>query len=164
MQTKKKSLIAAIVAGIVVAGSASAAFAQAAAPAAAPAAANAPAAAPASTPAAAPANADASSGIAAVYNTRMQGRRTASGERYNAAALTAAHNTLPFGTRVKITGEKNKRSVVARINDRGPTTPGRILDLSSATARQLGMKRPGLMAVKLEVLSQPAARVKAKKG
>jgi rare lipoprotein A len=125
----------------------------------------APATAPAATPA--PAAADkpadaASSGLAAVYTTRLNGRRTASGERYNMNALTAAHMTLPMGTMVKVTGAKNKRSVVVRINDRGPTQAGRVLDLSSAAARKLGMKRPGLMQVSLEVVGQPKAKAARK--
>lgn len=121
-----------------------------------------PAAAPAApaAPAAAPASADAMSGIAAVYGTRFAGRKTASGARYNPNALTAAHNTLPFGTRVKVTGVKSKRSAIVVINDRGPTTAGRIIDLSSAAARKIGMSRPGLRQVTLEVLSQPAAKTR----
>jgi rare lipoprotein A len=120
----------------------------------------APSSAPAAAPMAAPASADAPkvagdhamAGIAAVYNTRLHGRKTASGKPYNKNALTAAHNTLPMGTRVKVTSERTKKSVVVRINDRGPTTPGRMLDLSSAAAANLGMKRPGLMKVQLEIV------------
>ena len=135
--------------------------AQAAKPADPPAAAAAPAApAPAPAPAAAPASADAMSGIAAVYSTRFAGRKTASGARYNPNAMTAAHNTLAFGTRVKVTGVKSKRSAVVVITDRGPTTAGRIIDLSSAAARKIGMSRPGLRQVTLEVLSQPSAKAK----
>ena len=100
------------------------------------------------------------SGIAAVYGSRFAGRKTASGARYNPSALTAAHNTLPFGTRVKVTGVKSKRSAIVVINDRGPTTAGRIIDLSSAAARKIGMSRPGLRQVTLEVLSQPAAKTR----
>ena len=133
--------------------------AQAAKPADPPAAAAAPAA-PAPAPAAAPASADAMSGIAAVYSTRFAGRKTASGARYNPNAMTAAHNTLAFGTRVKVTGVKSKRSAVVVITDRGPTTAGRIIDLSSAAARKIGMSRPGLRQVTLEVLSQPSAKAK----
>lgn len=140
-----------------------AAPAPAAAPAAAPAPAPAPAAAPAPAPApaAAPAaSGDAMSGIAAVYGRKFAGRKTASGARYNPNAMTAAHNTLPFGTRVKVTAVKSKRSAVVTINDRGPTTPGRIIDLSSAAARKIGMVKPGLRQVTLEVVSQPKARAK----
>ena len=65
--------------------------------------------------------------------------RTASGERMNQAALTAAHRSLPFGTKLKVTNQRNGKSVVVRINDRGPFIKGRVLDLSRAAARQIGM-------------------------
>jgi len=65
--------------------------------------------------------------------------RTASGERMNPRALTAAHRTLPFGTRIKVTNQRNGKSVVVRINDRGPFIRGRVLDLSKAAAGQIGM-------------------------
>ena len=144
------------------------AFAQAAA--SAPAAAPAPAVAPA--PAAAPAaaapmatpSADAAEGKVAHYGRKFAGRRTASGERFNPAALTLAHNSLAFGTQVRITNLANKRSVVARVNDRGPSTPGRIADLSTAAARRIGMLRAGIIDAKLEVVSTPAAKAaRAKK-
>jgi rare lipoprotein A len=80
----------------------------------------------------------------------MQGRKTASGEPYDRALLTAAHKTLPFGTRVKVT-HKHK-TVTVRINDRGPFTPGRIVDLSPAAARALGIDPRGIGAVKVEVV------------
>ncbi|WP_367716872.1 septal ring lytic transglycosylase RlpA family protein [Nitratireductor sp. GISD-1A_MAKvit] len=69
--------------------------------------------------------------------------KTASGERMNPAAMTAAHRTLPFGTRLRVTNERNGRSVVVRINDRGPFARGRILDLSKAAAAKLGFMRAG---------------------
>lgn len=69
--------------------------------------------------------------------------RTASGERMNPAAMTAAHRSLPFGTRLKVTNQKNGKSVVVRINDRGPFIKGRVLDLSRAAARQIGMVGSG---------------------
>lgn len=93
-----------------------------------------------------------------MYSRRFAGRKTASGERYSPDALTAAHNTLPLGTRVKVTGVQSRRSVVVVITDRGPNTAGRIIDLSSAAAREIGMVRSGLREVSLEVLSQPAAQ------
>jgi len=96
-------------------------------------------------------------GLAAVYTSRLHGHRTASGERYNQDALTTAHKTLPFGTRVKVTRLKNNRSVVLRVNDRGPTQPGRIVDISRRAAHDLGMRRPGLTQVKLEVVAPPKA-------
>ncbi len=97
-------------------------------------------------------------GIATVYSRRFAGRKTASGERYSPDALTAAHNTLPLGTRVKVTGVQSRRSVVVVITDRGPNTAGRIIDLSSTAAREIGMVRSGLREVSLEVLSPPAAQ------
>ncbi|OQM76340.1 septal ring lytic transglycosylase RlpA family protein [Manganibacter manganicus] len=73
--------------------------------------------------------------------------RTASGERMNPAAMTAAHRTLPFGTRIKVTNRNNGRSVVVRINDRGPFVKGRVLDLSRAAARRLGFVKSGHTAI-----------------
>ncbi len=78
----------------------------------------------------------AESGIASVY--AYEGGKTASGERSNPGALTAAHRTLPFGSTVKVTNKKNGRTVFVRINDRGPFKQGRIIDLTPAAARQLG--------------------------
>jgi len=69
--------------------------------------------------------------------------RTASGERMNPAAMTAAHRSLPFGTKVKVTNKRNGKSVVVRINDRGPFIRGRVLDLSKAAARELGFIQTG---------------------
>lgn len=69
--------------------------------------------------------------------------RTASGERMNPSAMTAAHRTLPFGSKVRVTNQRNGRSVVVRINDRGPFTKGRVIDLSKAAAHQLGFIRAG---------------------
>lgn len=146
---------------------AAAAFAQTPAPTAGPVPAPAPAAAPvaAPTPAAAPAKAAGDhqlDGVAAYYSNRLNGRKTASGQRFNNGAMTAAHNTLPFGTRVKITNTKNNRSVVVRINDRGPTTPGRVWDLSRAAASKLGYVRAGLTDVKAEIVSAAPAKAARK--
>jgi rare lipoprotein A len=80
--------------------------------------------------------------------------RTASGERCNPNALTAAHRTLPFGTRVKVENIGNGRSVVVRINDRGPYARGRIIDLTKAAARQLGILGSGTAHVRLTVLQR----------
>ncbi len=80
--------------------------------------------------------AHAESGIASVYG--YKGGKTASGERANPAELTAAHKSLPFGTKVKVTNKKNGKTVTVRINDRGPFIRGRIIDLTPAAARQLG--------------------------
>jgi len=92
--------------------------------------------------------ASAQSGIASVYS----GERTANGEYARASGLTAAHRTLPFGTRVRVTNESTGRSVVVRINDRGPFIRGRIIDLTPAGARALGMD--GLAHVTLEVVAK----------
>jgi rare lipoprotein A len=73
--------------------------------------------------------------------------KTASGERMNPAAMTAAHRSLPFGTKVRVTNKKNGKSVVVRINDRGPFIRGRVIDLSKAAAQQLGFVRSGHTAV-----------------
>lgn len=79
--------------------------------------------------------------------------RTANGERFNQHALTAAHRTLPFGTRVKVTHLANGRSVTVRINDRGPVSRQRLIDLSRAAAEQLGMLRQGVATVRVEALA-----------
>ncbi len=97
-------------------------------------------------------------GLAAYYSARLQGRRTASGERFDNAALTTAHQTLPFGTRVKVTNEKNGKSVVLRVNDRGPTLPDRIVDVSGAAAQRMGFVRSGVTPAKLVVVEAPKAR------
>jgi rare lipoprotein A len=89
-------------------------------------------------------------GKASYYASRHHGRRTASGERLNNNALTAAHRELPFGMRVKVTNLSNERSVVVRITDRGPHTRGRLIDLSQAAARELGMLRAGVAQVRVE--------------
>jgi rare lipoprotein A len=138
---------------------AAAAVAQAQ-PAAAPAV---PAAMPAAAPAAAaatpaPAAASAEGGKIAYYGRKFAGRKTASGERFNPNAMTMAHKTLPFGTRVKVTNPKNGRSVVLRVNDRGPSTPDRVGDVSAAAARQLGMLRAGVIAAELQVVGKGAAK------
>ena len=79
------------------------------------------------------------SGLASWYGPGFHGRRTANGERFNAHALTAAHKTLPLGTRVRVVNKRNGRSVVVRINDRGPYAHGRVIDLSQAAARAIGV-------------------------
>ncbi|HEY7119303.1 MAG TPA: septal ring lytic transglycosylase RlpA family protein [Tepidisphaeraceae bacterium] len=91
--------------------------------------------------------------LASYYAEKYQGRLTANGERFDVARLTAAHRTLPFGTRVRVTNLKNGRTVVVRINDRGPYIAGRIIDLTPAAARQLDMIQAGVVPVKLEILS-----------
>jgi rare lipoprotein A len=154
------SLASAAPAALAQAASAPAAAASKAAEMTAPAAA--PAAAPA--PTAAAAAGDAMSGKAAWYGRKFNGRKTASGQRFNAAAMTAAHPSLAFGTKVKITNTKNKRSVVVVINDRGPSTPGRIVDVTQAAAKRLGFVRSGTADVTIEVVGNaPTRRAKTKK-
>jgi rare lipoprotein A len=82
-------------------------------------------------------------GEASWYGPGFHGRRTASGERYNANELTAAHRTLPFGTRVLVRNSGNGKQVVVRINDRGPYARGRVIDLSGAAARVIGIQAAG---------------------
>jgi rare lipoprotein A len=91
-------------------------------------------------------------GLASYYGRKFQGRRTASGERYNMYALTAAHPVLEFGSRVEVTNLKNGRKVRVRINDRGPFKKGRIIDLSYAAAKKIGMLTRGLVKVRLRVV------------
>jgi len=91
-------------------------------------------------------------GRASWYGPRFAGRRTASGERFDPRKLTAAHKTLPLGTRVRVTNLHNGRSVLVRINDRGPYVGGRVIDLSQAAARQLGMLRRGVASVIVQPL------------
>ena len=90
-------------------------------------------------------------GAASWYGSEFHGRRTANGERYNMNGYTAAHRSLPFGTKVKVTNRSNGRSVVVRINDRGPFHGGRVIDLSKGAANKLGMVNSGVARVTLEV-------------
>lgn len=98
---------------------------------------------------------DEQTGEASYYADAFIGRTTASGERYDPDALTAAHRSLPFGTRVRVTRLEGGQSVVVRINDRGPFIRGRIIDLSHAAARRLDMVREGVVPVTVEVISRP---------
>ena len=124
----------------------------------------APAAAPAATPApVAAATGDVTTGKAAWYGKKFNGRKTASGQRFNAAALTAASNTLPFGTLVKVTNLKNKKSVTVRINDRGPKQADRIIDVTRAAAARLGMLKSGLAEVELKVVGNAKGGAKSMK-
>ena len=91
-------------------------------------------------------------GIASWYGRKFHGKTTASGEKYNMNKMTAAHRTLPFGTRVKVTHLGNKRTVTVRINDRGPFIDGRIIDLSYKAASKLAMIDEGIAKVHIEVL------------
>jgi rare lipoprotein A len=92
-------------------------------------------------------------GQASWYGPGFHGRHTASGEVFNQNALTAAHRTLPFGTQVRVTNVANNRQVVVRINDRGPFSHGRVIDLSAGAAHAIGLDRAGVGPVRVEVLS-----------
>lgn len=105
-----------------------------------------------------PANQEsAGSGMASYYAQKLAGRRTANGERYDPKKLTAAHRTLPFGTLVEVR-RADGRSVVVRINDRGPFVGGRIIDLSHAAAEQLGVLHDGTARVELRVVGGVAQK------
>ena len=95
---------------------------------------------------------DVINGTASWYGPGFHGRTTANGERYNMQELTAAHKTLAFGTRVKVTNTRNGNEVVVRINDRGPYVGSRVIDLSKAAAEELGMIRSGTAPVSIEIL------------
>ncbi|MGH7413356.1 MAG: septal ring lytic transglycosylase RlpA family protein [Candidatus Rokuibacteriota bacterium] len=95
-------------------------------------------------------------GLASWYGAPHHGRRTASGEVYDMYRLTAAHKTLPFGTQVQVTNRDTSQSTEVRVNDRGPFVAGRILDVSYAAARLLGAIGPGVIPVRVRVLSLPA--------
>ena len=89
------------------------------------------------------------SGVASYYAHKYHGRPTASGERFNMNDMTAAHKTLAFGTRVRVTNVENGKTVTVRINDRGPFVKGRVIDLSLAAAKKLDMVNAGLAKVQL---------------
>jgi len=91
----------------------------------------------------------ASHGVASFYS---EGTKTASGEKFNALEMTAAHPTLPFGTKLRVTNLSSGRSVTVRVNDRGPYVQGRIVDVSYSAADALGMVGKGIAKVKLDVV------------
>lgn len=91
-------------------------------------------------------------GMASWYGPGFHGRQTANGERYNQQELTAAHRSLPFNTKVRVTNLRNGQSVIVRINDRGPFSRGRVIDLSAGAARSIGVFSSGVAPVQLEVL------------
>lgn len=102
-------------------------------------------------------------GLASYYGAAFQGEETASGEHFDLRQMTAAHRTLPLGSVVRVTNLENGRSVVVRINDRGPYGPnhrkGTIIDLSKGAARRLGFIKDGLVRVRVEVLRQEPAGI-----
>lgn len=93
-------------------------------------------------------------GQASYYGARHHGKKTASGERFDQHALTAAHRSLPFGSKVLVTNLRNDKSVVVRINDRGPYAKKRIIDLSKKAAEQLDMLRAGVVPVRVQQLAE----------
>lgn len=90
------------------------------------------------------------SGIASYYAEQHHGKKTANGEKFNMYELTAAHRTLPFGSKIKVTNLTNGKTVVLRVNDRGPYVKGRILDVSKGAAIELGMIQHGTAAIRIE--------------
>jgi len=121
-------------------------------------------AAPATTPTPAPAakSADSMEGLAAVYSDKLAGRKTASGQVFSQSKLTAAHPSLAFGTKVKVTNTKNGKSVDVTVNDRGPTQAGRVIDLTSAAASKIGIGKKAMAPVKLEVVGEAPAKAAKK--
>ncbi|OFX22541.1 MAG: hypothetical protein A2V77_14130 [Anaeromyxobacter sp. RBG_16_69_14] len=91
-------------------------------------------------------------GIASYYASSLHGRRTASGARYDQRAMTCAHRTRAFGTLLRVTDVESGRSVLVRVTDRGPFAPGRVIDLSLAAARQLGILERGVARVRVETV------------
>ena len=98
--------------------------------------------------------AHAETGAISYYGGKFAGRTTASGEHFHPGAMTMAHKTLPFGSKVRVTNLSNHRSVVLRVNDRGPSSPGRIADVSLAAARKLGMTHRGVVKGSLTVVGR----------
>jgi rare lipoprotein A len=97
-----------------------------------------------------PAAAFTQTGVASFYGPELHGRRTASGERFNKNAMTAAHRTAPFGSMLRVTNLSNGRSVLVRVNDRGPFIRGRIVDVSQGAARHIGMQGRGVARVRIQ--------------
>jgi len=96
-------------------------------------------------------------GVASYYAKKFHGRKTANGDMFHVDSLTAAHKTLPFGTMVRVTNLKNQKSVIVRINDRGMAGKKRVIDLSPAAAREIGMIKSGLQKVRVEEILAPNA-------
>lgn len=91
-------------------------------------------------------------GVASWYGGKFHGRKTASGEKYNQNKMTAAHKTLPFGTKVRVKNLENGKTAVVRINDRGPFKKGRVIDLSKAAAKKLDITKTGTAKVRIKVM------------
>lgn len=101
-----------------------------------------------------------SNGVTSYYHPSLHGNKTANGERYNHYSFTAAHRSLPFGTKLKVTDLDTQRSVIVKVNDRGPFIKGRVLDLSGAAASSLGIKKKGIARVEITVLYTPSIKRK----
>jgi rare lipoprotein A len=101
-------------------------------------------------------------GMASYYAKKFEGRRTANGERYRGAEMTAAHKTLPFGTKIRVTNLSNGKSVDVVVNDRGPHKKGRIVDLSRCAAEEIGLIAKGVTKVLLEVIDPVATESAAR--
>jgi rare lipoprotein A len=97
-------------------------------------------------------------GIASYYHDSLHGNKTASGQIYDKNKISAAHKSLPLGTRVRVTDLRTGKSIEARVNDRGPFVKGRIIDLSRQAAKELGLLKKGITKVKVEILSVPGRR------
>lgn len=97
----------------------------------------------------------ATAGVASWYGQHWQGRETASGTRFDMRKLTAAHRSLPLNTHARVTNMENGRSVIVLVNDRGPYVDGRVIDLSRAAARHIGMVKQGLAPVCIEIVEKP---------
>lgn len=103
-------------------------------------------------------------GKASFYGYRYkETRKTANGEKFNKDEYAAAHNTLPFGTKVKVTNTTNGKSVIVRINDRGPFKPGRVIDVTPKAAKELDMINDGIISCELEIVSLPGVNENLKK-
>ncbi len=103
-------------------------------------------------------------GVASWYGHPFHGRKTANGERYNMYEYTAAHKSLPFGSRLLVVNPVNNKSIIVRVNDRGPYIPGRIIDLSYVAAKDLGILGPGTGQVWIEVYPPEPEKVMALAG
>ena len=99
-------------------------------------------------------------GLAAVYSDKLQGRKTASGAVFDQGKLTAAHPSLAFGTKVRVTNTKNSKTVEVIVNDRGPKQAGRVIDMSSAAAANIGLSKKAMVPVKLEVIGDAPQNAK----
>ena len=97
-------------------------------------------------------------GKASYYSDNLSGSKTANGEKYKPSELTAAHKKLPFGTNVKVTNLQNGKTVSVRINDRGPFVSGRIIDLSKAAAKEIGMIQSGVVKVKISYKKKKSSK------